>query len=350
MAKIGREILSGLIFSKYDERTGPTPITWIPEKISPDVRSLVATKTLHFLSGEDAIIPSSIEIFPFPSKKLKGLVKFIQRKDESCRGGISNAVVSVLFKEEDDLIFYKSIKYFEELFDRAAKNIAIKGFSDLEVKRELEQLQESIIIVLNDLHEEEFKDRKAEAFPDIDSDKDLERTTFQYKIIVCGDPEVGKTSVILKFTDKAFRRTYIPTMGVNVSEKVVDFEKERVRFVIWDVAGQQKFQNLRKHFYSDASGIFLVCDLTRPETLEHLRDWHADIKNTLKRDLKGLILGNKKDLEGEVLINEKMLDNLGDELNLESLMTSALTGENINESFKKIGKMVLSEKLKARTT
>ena len=78
-----------------------------------------------------------------------------------------------------------------------------------------------------------------------------------------GEPGVGKTSVILRFTDRAFKRTYLPTMGVNISEKIISHENDIVEYILWDVAGQAKFQLMRKHFYEGADAQILVFKLLK---------------------------------------------------------------------------------------
>ena len=69
--------------------------------------------------------------------------------------------------------------------------------------------------ILNELRQSEISIQEPAAFPEIDEKSDDLRS-YEYKLIVCGDPHVGKTSTILRFTDNAFRRTYIPTLGVNL--------------------------------------------------------------------------------------------------------------------------------------
>ena len=162
-----------------------------------------------------------------------------------------------------------------------------------------------------------------------------------------GDPRVGKTSTILRFTDQAFRGTYIPTMGVNLSEKQIQFEDDSIEFILWDIAGQSKFQTTRKHFYRGAHGLLLVFDLTRPETFKSVGKWQLDIRRHLDMEIPGLIMANKNDLVDQRRVSIEEISKLADELGLEYFETSALTGENIDGAFYRLGDLILKKQKSA---
>ena len=176
------------------------------------------------------------------------------------------------------------------------------------------------------------------AFPDHEIIDDS--ASYSFKVVICGDPACGKTSTVLKFTDQAFRRTYIPTIGVNVSKKEVIVDGKKIFLMLWDIAGQQKFSFIRGQFYQGAQAILIIYDLTRSETLDDVRNWHLDIKKTLgySGTSIGLLCGNKNDLTHMRKVSTEDAQALANELNLQYFETSALTGENINELFYTIAK------------
>ncbi len=191
-----------------------------------------------------------------------------------------------------------------------------------------------------------MKNPELEEFPP-QEEEDGEIKESRFKIVVLGDPQVGKTSTVLRFTDKTFRRTYIMTIGVNMSEKFIKIKNNRIRFVIWDIAGQSKFQVMRRHFYEGAEGQLLIFDLTRPITFQNIRKWYKDIKLHTKNVLPGFILGNKSDLiEQRNVFGDEIIE-LADELGLEYIETSALTGKNVDKAFLKLGEL-LSEDLEKK--
>lgn len=125
------------------------------------------------MSGEDGLVPKSLAIIPFPSQKLKGIVKALEIRDLNRRGGAIDSSIAVLFNEANDVIFYKNIDFFEALFDAAASNIielvetkasrqhiqeALKGFytritktivDSLDVKKGPRESKRSLLLLFN---------------------------------------------------------------------------------------------------------------------------------------------------------------------------------------------------------
>jgi len=338
-------MIKGIVFSQFNEKTGPEAVAWLPE-IPIEKRSIISMKSINVLSGEKGQVPESLSMIPLPSQNQKALIKTIEIKDKTHRGGVIDSSLTLLFDEAHDLIFYKYIDKFQGIFNESAdriKNLHEAKALHQKIEKELEVFREDIIEALIDLNSSEVQEE--EAFPTKKAEPLKDLRTFRFKIIVCGDPEVGKTSLVLRFTDSAFRRTYIPTLGVNISEKIIKYEKYAAEFVIWDVAGQSKFQLMRKHFYGGANGLLLIFDLTRPNTFQSLVRWYADIKATLGVELEGLIVGNKNDLTEERKIGRDKITELSNELGLEALETSALTGENVDEAFRKLGELLINLKI-----
>jgi small GTP-binding protein len=169
--------------------------------------------------------------------------------------------------------------------------------------------------------------------------------TYQFKLVVCGDPMVGKTSLILKYVKRVFQRSYLPTLGVSVSSKLIQVEDALVQLVLWDIAGQQKFQTMRTSFYNGARGVLLVFDLTRSETFQSMNNWFQDITNNIKGEpfLIGFVIGNKNDLNKARKVSNTEAIELVSNLNLEYFETSALTGENVDNAFTSLASKLLQE-------
>ena len=165
----------------------------------------------------------------------------------------------------------------------------------------------------------------------------------KFKVVVLGDPKVGKTSTILRFTDSVFLRAYIPTMGLNITQKIFNIDSIVVELVLWDIGGQTKFELIRKKFYEGASILLVIFDLTNPMSFANVSKWHQDIKNYMKNNkaLKGYLIGNKKDLVKKRIVSEIDAKRLSYALDLEYLEISALTGYNVEMAFHKIAKKLL---------
>lgn len=174
------------------------------------------------------------------------------------------------------------------------------------------------------------------------------------KISLCGDGGVGKTSLRNRYLGKGFQTDYIPTIGTDfVSKQIIlnhGSEIKKIRFQIWDLAGQPTFRSVRAFYYKHAVGAFLVYDITRPDTLFSLEKWMNELsKHSGSSDISVIVLGNKSDLQdeskdrvkseearkyisGELISN---FDNINE--NIIYFETSAKTGENVNEAFHELG-------------
>jgi small GTP-binding protein len=339
-------IIKGIIYSQFNEKLGPSAVAWVPSSLTVKANDLISLKAINILTGEGKI-PSTLSIIPFPSINMKGLIKLMGIRDKTRRGGVIDSSITLLFSEFNDLVFYKYITNFEEVFTESATKIVELEEAKAEkeiIKDELNKLYNNSIEILNELRDSEIAMQETEAFP---KEKE-EILDYRFKIIVCGDPEVGKTSVVLRFTNKAFKKTYIPTIGVNISEKKVYLEDENAEteFVIWDIAGQTKFQIMRRHFYKGADGLLLIFDLTRPSTFKNIANWYQDIKALLKVDLFGYILGNKSDLIDQRKVSSEEIANLTKQLDLEYIETSALSGENVDNAFYRLAEVLINQRKK----
>ena len=163
------------------------------------------------------------------------------------------------------------------------------------------------------------------------------------KTPLCWDAGVGKTYLVLRFSENAFTRKYVPTLGVNVSDKIVRVDKSIVQLVLWDLAGQTKFQYMRHSFYQGSDGVFFIFDLTNLKTFNKVREWYKDVQKNLKNtpNLNGFLIGNKNDLLDKRVITKKDGKQLAEDLNLGYIETSALTGENVIQAFHEIAKELL---------
>ena len=167
---------------------------------------------------------------------------------------------------------------------------------------------------------------------------------YKWKIIVIGDGSVGKTTLMLQYTEKKFKELYIPTVGVQVSIKLVPIkvgkEKRMIELTIWDIAGQTKFEHIRKIFYEGASAYLILYDITKRNSFEGISYWINDIAWVIG-DKYGILIGNKKDLAKYRVVSEEEGKALAAEYHLDFMETSAKTGENVNNVFEQITKNLL---------
>ena len=157
---------------------------------------------------------------------------------------------------------------------------------------------------------------------------------FHYKILMLGESQVGKTSLLLKYTDDVFKINMLPTFGLDVRYKYLQKDNNNIRLDLWDTAGQEKFRTMTQNYYKGSDGIILVYDISNESSFETLKNWMDDIKENSKNKIEVIIIGNKLDLERQV--EKKRLEQFAEEYKVPYFETSAKTGEGVEESFNKL--------------
>ncbi|MFO7796538.1 MAG: GTP-binding protein [Promethearchaeati archaeon] len=165
---------------------------------------------------------------------------------------------------------------------------------------------------------------------------------YYLKVIIIGDPAVGKTSLVIRYVSNRFNKDYRSTIGTNIySKEILLANNQKVFLNLWDIAGQERWAKMREKYYYGSKGAIVVGDLTRPKTFEQIKDfWIQDIKKYLS-EIPIILIGNKNDLESKVSL--KTVEKLGNEINsIGEIITSAKTGENVEEAFKKLSEEIIT--------
>jgi small GTP-binding protein len=174
---------------------------------------------------------------------------------------------------------------------------------------------------------------------------------WQFKVCLIGDGYVGKTSIRRKYLGKVFKTNYIPTLGVDFAQKTLDYDGGSVLLVIWDIAGQPLFQGLRRRYYDGCSGMILTYSVDDRESFDHASRWLVEAHGFLGYLPPLIIAANKIDLRPGLAPEESVSYEegqafarmFGEKMNTPSVFieTSALTGENIEEAFQALVKIMI---------
>jgi len=317
----------------------PKSFFWYPSDIPEEFRKLIEMKCSDILSTDQAFIPEILLIYPFKHLKIKILIKYFERNN-SQKQETNKSAITFLFKEQDDVIFYRYLSYIDKYFTETTQKIIEYEENNLDDQKSFEEiikLRNTLNETVDYLRSKSNIITKAEEKPEID-EKFEENAVEKFKVIVLGDPSVGKTSTILKFTDNVFMRAYIPTMGLNITQKRFFVQDYSVELVFWDIGGQRKFETIRKQFYEGSSAFILVFDVTNPGSFANVPKWFQDLRNHLlnKSDLDGYLVGNKIDLTKDRIVNPIDAVRLAKAMDFQYFEISALTGENIEETFFKL--------------
>jgi len=172
------------------------------------------------------------------------------------------------------------------------------------------------------------------------------------KVCLLGDWGVGKTSLIRRFVYNAYDDRYLSTLGVKVSKKSIvikDFKKKpfykvNLTLMIWDLVGQRGFQYLQTSAFKGTNAAFVVCDLSRTETIENM-EWWVNSLFKVSNHIPLIFLANKVDLTENRIpqqLNGK-IENIVNKYNGQFFSTSAKTGINVESAFQEIGKLLTTK-------
>jgi small GTP-binding protein len=279
-----------------------------------------------------------------------GLLMYSKLRDPEAEDEIMGTVTAVFedfieriktdFGSAEDFVNVSTIDHRKFLFAKAGPNAILSIYAnpdtdDTQLKVYGKHVAEKVHLILD---KEENVDLSippiVEVLANMRSGK-FPVGDFQTKVIVLGEPMVGKTSLIRRFVDNKFKESYVSSIGVDISRKSVKLSKRcKVSLAMWDIGGQtQNMAPYRKRFYQGANLAFLVCDLTRKKTFENLDRWVDDVNKFLDKEIPFILIGNKLDLENQEITEEEIAQK-AEQLECPYLLTSAKTGSNVNEAFK----------------
>lgn len=166
---------------------------------------------------------------------------------------------------------------------------------------------------------------------------------FLFKFLIIGSAGTGKSCLLHQFIENKFRQDSSHTIGVEFGSKVVNVGGKFVKLQIWDTAGQERFRSVTRSYYRGAAGALLVYDITSRESFNALGNWLSDARTLSSPNIVIVLVGNKKDLEAEREVTFLEASRFAQENDLMFLETSALTSENVEETFLKCARNILAK-------
>jgi len=182
----------------------------------------------------------------------------------------------------------------------------------------------------------------------ISSDGD-DMTTYDYifKILLVGDSGVGKSCLLLRYTDNSFSETFISTIGVDFKIKTIVVDGKTVKLQIWDTAGQERFKTITSSYYRGSHGIFVVYDITDPVSFNNVRVWLNEIAKYMQQeDYKVLLVGNKADQVSSRAVQRSEAEEYANQLDCQFFETSAKENSNVEQIFQALSKSLKDSKIK----
>ncbi|RNA43367.1 ras-related Rab-10 [Brachionus plicatilis] len=171
-----------------------------------------------------------------------------------------------------------------------------------------------------------------------------------FKVLLIGESSVGKSSIILRYTDNSFDENFVSTIGIDFKIKTLEIQGKTIKLQIWDTAGQERFHSVTYSFYRGAHAILLVYDITQARSFSSLATWLRNIEQYLylfqhaENDTLKYIVGNKCDCTELRVVQKKEGEQIAEKFMAEFFETSAKMNTNIDSLFKNICYKILAKK------
>ena len=157
-----------------------------------------------------------------------------------------------------------------------------------------------------------------------------------FKIVVRGDTCVGKSCILVRFSDDVFVENYVTTIGVDFRFKTMIVKNKIAKIQIWDTAGQERYRSITTAYYRGAAAIIICCDSTNKESFYNINNWIEEISKYTDKDVDKIVLMNKCDLVEERQIDKNEIAKFEKDNGIKIMEVSAKTGNGIDKAFEYI--------------
>ena len=156
------------------------------------------------------------------------------------------------------------------------------------------------------------------------------------KIILVGNINVGKTSLVNQFVHQRFSEQYISTIGVRIDKKQLLIKEQTLNMIIWDLAGESSQQNTPQSYFLGTGGVIYVVDISTQATYQNMDNDLTFLKMKLP-SVPIIIAANKSDLSGPSDAQTKA-HNMPSK---PDFITSAKNGSNVDDLFQRLAELML---------
>ncbi|KAJ2725740.1 GTP-binding protein [Coemansia sp. Benny D115] len=160
-------------------------------------------------------------------------------------------------------------------------------------------------------------------------------TSYDYlmKLLLIGDSGVGKSCLLLRFSDDQFTPSFITTIGIDFKIRTIEVDGKRIKLQIWDTAGQERFRTITTAYYRGAMGILLVYDVTDERSFNNIDNWHMNVEQHASEGVNKILIGNKCDIEDRRAVAKERGQALADKLGIKFKETSAKSNYQVEDAF-----------------
>ena len=170
------------------------------------------------------------------------------------------------------------------------------------------------------------------------NDEEKKDSDLTIKLLLIGNAFVGKTLIVQKFIDNTFSKTTLSTIGVDLQSKIIDINGKKVKYLIWDTAGEDRMKTMTYSYYRGCHAILIVYDVTEQKSFQNVITWVECVDKFAKSNVLRILVGNKTDLEDKRVISTEEGKKLAESNGLKFYEISALKITGLYEMFEDIAK------------
>lgn len=166
---------------------------------------------------------------------------------------------------------------------------------------------------------------------------------YLFKIVLIGDPGVGKTCIVQRFKKGTFVERHGSTIGVDFTMKTLVVDSKKVKLQVWDTAGQERFRTITQSYYRSANAVIITYDITKKDTFKNVVRWTEDVKKYAPPNVIKLLVGNKTDIaESREVSIEEASSCAAHYSMIDALEASAKDATNIENAFMRVARELKS--------
>ncbi|CAK90429.1 unnamed protein product (macronuclear) [Paramecium tetraurelia] len=159
---------------------------------------------------------------------------------------------------------------------------------------------------------------------------------YLFKFIIVGDTSVGKSCLLLNYTEGKFKEEHDATIGVEFGSQGFKHKNKQFKIQIWDTAGQESFRSITRSYYKGSIGVLLVFDITNRQSFHNIVRWYNEILDCAHESVDIVIVGNKIDLESERQVSADEGKQFAEQYRIHYIETSAKTGQFVDQVFQQM--------------
>eukprot|EP00831_Metopus_contortus_P061464 TRINITY_DN5331_c0_g1_i1.p1 TRINITY_DN5331_c0_g1~~TRINITY_DN5331_c0_g1_i1.p1 ORF type:complete len:240 (-),score=30.07 TRINITY_DN5331_c0_g1_i1:64-783(-) len=177
-------------------------------------------------------------------------------------------------------------------------------------------------------------------------------TNFVYKVVLIGDSNVGKTTLLSRYILNISPKKKAPTIGVEMSTSIFELrDGNSIKVQLYDTSGFEKYRSVTTAHYRKAIGGLVVFDVTKRTTFEHAENWVKELRAQAEPNIVIMLVGNKLDLcepaeESKAVpraVSTEEAAKFADRYHLEYTETSAMAGTNVQDAFQNLMQKIYDE-------